>query len=139
MLVIYSLFSVLVGLWLFVGCVCCTYAPFQGMLMIFSSETCIVHPMNLFCWILQVFTFSQKISVNFQLLLRFIQGVSFLLAIAGLVAAIVITELTVADIFACVLAFVPTGWGILSVSISDNFILFILNGHIYLLRRTGSQ
>lgn len=87
--------------------------------------------MNLFCRILQVFTFSQKISVNFQLLLRFIQGVSFLLAIAGLVAAIVITSLTVPDIFACVLAFVPTGWGILSVSFDDNFNLCTLIGHIY--------
>lgn len=64
----------------------------------------------------KVFTFSQKISVNFQLLLRFIQGVSFLLAIAGLVAAVVSTNLTVSDIFACILAFVPTGWGILSIA-----------------------
>ncbi|KAA8549607.1 hypothetical protein F0562_001375 [Nyssa sinensis] len=43
----------------------------------------------------KVFTFSQKISVNFQLLLRFVQ-----------------------DIFACILAFVPTGWGILSIAVA---------------------
>ncbi|CAK9172604.1 unnamed protein product, partial [Ilex paraguariensis] len=61
-----------------------------------------------------VFTFSQKISVNFQLLLRFIQGLSFLLALAGLAVAVVLTNLSVPDIFACILAFVPTGWGILS-------------------------
>ncbi|KAK4380701.1 hypothetical protein RND71_002563 [Anisodus tanguticus] len=64
----------------------------------------------------KVFTFSQKISVNFQLLLRFVQGLSFLLALAGLAAAIVLTELTVTDVFACVLAFIPTGWGILSIA-----------------------
>ncbi|KAJ7957439.1 Callose synthase-like protein [Quillaja saponaria] len=64
----------------------------------------------------KVFTFSQKISVNFQLLLRFIQGLSFLLALAGLVVAVILTELSVADIFACILAFVPTGWGILSIA-----------------------
>ena len=68
--------------------------------------------------VLQVFTFSQKISVNFQLLLRFIQGLSFLLAIAGLAVAVALTNLSIPDIFACILAFVPTGWGILSVSLS---------------------
>lgn len=62
-----------------------------------------------------MFTFSQKISVNFQLLLRFVQGLSFLLAVAGLAAAVVLTDLTVTDVFACILAFIPTGWGILSV------------------------
>ncbi|KAG8637297.1 hypothetical protein MANES_15G103700v8 [Manihot esculenta] len=64
----------------------------------------------------KVFSFSQKISVNFQLLLRFIQGVSFLLAFAGLAVAVIFTDLSVPDIFACILAFVPTGWGILSIA-----------------------
>lgn len=66
----------------------------------------------------KVFTFSQKVSVNFQLVLRFIQGVSFLLAIAGLVVAVVLSSLSVPDIFACILAFVPTGWGILSIAVA---------------------
>jgi callose synthase len=64
----------------------------------------------------KVFTFSQKISVNFQLLLRFIQGLSFLVALAGLVIAVVLTDLSISDVFACILAFVPTGWGILSIA-----------------------
>ncbi|KAM3740911.1 hypothetical protein ACB098_08G135300 [Castanea mollissima] len=64
----------------------------------------------------KVFTFSQKISVNFQLLLRFIQGLSFLLAIAGLAVAVALTNLSIPDIFACILAFVPTGWGLLSIA-----------------------
>ncbi|KAF3452614.1 hypothetical protein FNV43_RR03047 [Rhamnella rubrinervis] len=64
----------------------------------------------------KVFTFSQKISVNFQLLLRFIQGVSLLMVLAGLVVAVIFTELSVSDIFACILAFVPTGWGILCIA-----------------------
>lgn len=66
----------------------------------------------------QVFTFSQKASVNFQLLLRFTQGVSFILVIAGITVAIVATNLSVPDIFACILAFVPTGWGILSIAVA---------------------
>ncbi|XP_059430071.1 callose synthase 9-like [Corylus avellana] len=64
----------------------------------------------------KVFTFSQKMSVNFQLLLRFIQGLSFLVALAGLVIAVVLTNLSLPDVFACILAFVPTGWGILSIA-----------------------
>lgn len=64
----------------------------------------------------KVFTFSEKISVNFQLLLRLIQGMSFMLAMAGLAVAIILTELSLTDIFACVLAFVPTGWGILCIA-----------------------
>ncbi|CAA7410669.1 unnamed protein product [Spirodela intermedia] len=66
----------------------------------------------------QVFSFSQKASVNFQLLLRLIQGVSFMLAFAGIAVAIVVTDLSVPDIFACILAFVPTGWGILSIAVA---------------------
>ncbi|KAL0708435.1 hypothetical protein Bca4012_074861 [Brassica carinata] len=64
----------------------------------------------------KVFTFSQKMSVNFQLVLRFIQGVSLLMALAGIVVAIVLTSLSVTDIFASILAFIPTGWGILSIA-----------------------
>lgn len=55
-------------------------------------------------------------SVNFQLVLRFVQGILFLLALAGIAIAVVFTDLSVTDIFAFILAFVPTGWGILSVS-----------------------
>lgn len=49
-------------------------------------------------------------------MLRFVQGISLLMALAGIVVAVVLTALSVTDIFACILAFIPTGWGILSVS-----------------------
>ncbi|KAK4760517.1 hypothetical protein SAY87_005410 [Trapa incisa] len=64
----------------------------------------------------KVFTFSQKVSVNFQLLLRFIQGISFLMAMAGIAVAVVFTGLSVGDIFASILAFVPTVWGVLCIA-----------------------
>ena len=38
------------------------------------------------------------------------------MALAGIAVAVVLTDLSVADIFACILAFIPTGWMILSVS-----------------------
>lgn len=64
----------------------------------------------------QVFTFSHKAWVNFQLPLRLIQSVTLLLLLAGLAVAIVVTALSVTDILACILAFIPTGWAIISVS-----------------------
>ncbi|XP_071742690.1 callose synthase 9 [Rutidosis leptorrhynchoides] len=69
-------------------------------------------------FLFNIFTFSQKISVNFQLILRFIQGIAFLLAIAGIAVAVVLSSLSVTDIFASILAFIPTGWGILSICVA---------------------
>jgi len=65
---------------------------------------------------LQVFTFSQKVSVNFQLLLRLIQGITFMAFVTGVVVVVFKTKLTVEDLFSSMLAFIPTGWGILCVS-----------------------
>ena len=65
----------------------------------------------------QVFTFSQKSSVNFQMFLRLIQGTVFVVMIAGVVLLVVLTDVSVGDLFASFLAILPTGWGILSVSI----------------------
>ena len=81
----------------------------------------------------QVFTFSQKISVNFQLVLRFVQGLAFLLAVAGVSVAVVLTSLSISDIFACILAFLPTGWGILSVSFLFAYVWIELLGSCLLI------
>lgn len=70
-----------------------------------------------FVVILQVYTFSPKRSSEFQLLfVRFIQGVTSLGLIAAICLLVIFTSLTVADLFASMLAFIATGWGILSVS-----------------------
>lgn len=77
----------------------------------------------------QVFTFSQKASVNFQLVLRFVQGVSFMLALGAIATAVAMTSLSLPDVFASILAFVPTGWGILSVSgiCETTYLMHLLN------------
>lgn len=115
-----SQFGFSVGVRSLVDGASCSYNSFQG-----TNMGCILlgrmpysdyNVLKLLALFSQVFTFSQKISVNFQLLLRFIQGLTFLMALAGLVVAIIITPLSVPDVFACILAFVPTGWGILCVS-----------------------
>lgn len=68
--------------------------------------------------IFKVFTFSKKISVNFQLMVRFIQGATFIAVVTGLAVTVAVSSLTVTDLFASILAFVPTGWLIICLAIT---------------------
>jgi len=63
-----------------------------------------------------VFGLNPKAMVHFQLFLRLVKSIALLMVLAGLIVAIVFTNLSVIDVFASILAFAPTGWGILSVS-----------------------
>uniref|UniRef100_A0A453J6V0 Uncharacterized protein n=1 Tax=Aegilops tauschii subsp. strangulata TaxID=200361 RepID=A0A453J6V0_AEGTS len=66
--------------------------------------------------LLMVLSLNPKAMVHFQLLLRLVKSIALLVVLAGLVVAIAMTPLTVLDVLASILAYVPTGWGILSVS-----------------------
>lgn len=68
--------------------------------------------------IFKIFTFSPKKSTNFQLMLRFMQGVTGLGLIVAICLVVVFTDLSVADLFAGILAFIPTGWCILCLAIT---------------------
>ncbi|ONK58964.1 uncharacterized protein A4U43_C08F1540 [Asparagus officinalis] len=68
--------------------------------------------------IFKIFTFSPKKSTNFQLMMRFIQGVASLSIIAAVVLIVAFTRLSITDLFASVLAFIPTVWAILCLSIT---------------------
>lgn len=48
--------------------------------------------------------------------MRFFQGVTALGLVAAIILVIILTPLTIPDLFACVLAFIATGWGIICVS-----------------------
>lgn len=65
--------------------------------------------------IMQIFTLSPK-STNIQLFLRFAQGVFAIGLIAALVVVVAVTNLTIPDLFASLLAFIATGWAMLCVS-----------------------
>ncbi|PWA41263.1 glucan synthase-like 8 [Artemisia annua] len=67
--------------------------------------------------IFKIFTFNSKKS-NFQLILRFIQGVTALSLITALCLVVIFTDLSVADLFASFLAFVATGWAIISLAVA---------------------
>ncbi|KAK6123689.1 hypothetical protein DH2020_042571 [Rehmannia glutinosa] len=68
--------------------------------------------------IFKIFTFSPKKSTNFQLVLRFMQGVTSIGLIVALCLVVLFTDLSIADLLASVLAFIPTGWFILCLAIT---------------------
>jgi len=68
--------------------------------------------------LLLVFGLNPKAMVHFQLFLRLVKSIALLMVLAGLVLAILFTELSIGDVFASILAFVPTGWGIISIAMA---------------------
>lgn len=76
---------------------------------------------------LQLFSFSPKKSSNIQLVMRFSQGVFSLGLVAALCLVVAFTDLSIVDLFASILAFIPTGWMILSVSRSKSFLHYFLH------------
>jgi callose synthase len=67
--------------------------------------------------IFKIFSFSESISANFQLTVRTFQALLFTAIIASLVVTVKKTPLTIGDVFSMALAFIPTGWGLLNVSL----------------------
>ncbi|XP_045796427.1 callose synthase 3-like [Trifolium pratense] len=58
----------------------------------------------------------RKFSANFQLVFRLIKGMIFVTFVAILVILIALPHMTLQDIVVCILAFMPTGWGILQIA-----------------------
>ncbi|TKY73602.1 Callose synthase 10 [Spatholobus suberectus] len=76
--------------------------------------------------IFKIFTYSPKKSADFQLVLRFSQGLASIGLVAAVCLVVAFTQLTIADLFASILAFIPTGWGILSLAIAWKKIVWSL-------------
>ncbi|CAL9235807.1 unnamed protein product [Arabidopsis halleri] len=77
-------------------------------------------------FLFKLFWYSPRKSSNILLALRFLQGVASLTFIALIAVAIALTPLSIPDMFACVLAFIPTGWGLLSLAITWKQVLRVL-------------
>ncbi|XVF54616.1 hypothetical protein PTKIN_Ptkin05aG0196000 [Pterospermum kingtungense] len=69
-----------------------------------------------FVMLFKIFSYSPKKSRDFQLVMRFMQGVISIALVVALCLVVAFTDLSIADLFACILAFIPTGWAILCVS-----------------------
>ncbi|CAM6036816.1 unnamed protein product [Sphagnum compactum] len=67
--------------------------------------------------IFKLFTFTRK-SPKVQRLVRLFQTLLFMSIVTGIIVAVVLTPLTIGDVFAVGLALIPTGWGLLSVAIA---------------------
>ncbi|KAL3571206.1 hypothetical protein D5086_028455 [Populus alba] len=76
--------------------------------------------------IFKVFTYSPKRSTSFQLLMRFMQGIASLGLVAALCLTVAFTDLSIPDLFASFLAFIATGWTILSIAIAWKRIVWSL-------------
>ncbi|RZC85632.1 hypothetical protein C5167_026304 [Papaver somniferum] len=73
-----------------------------------------------FVMIFKIFTFVPKKS---SILLRFVQGLTAIGLVVVVTLVVVFTELSVPDLFAGILAFIPTGWAILSIAITWKWII----------------
>lgn len=64
----------------------------------------------------------RRFSASFQLMFRLIKGLIFMTFIAIIVILITLAHMTIQDIIVCILAFMPTGWGMLLVSKKKLFV-----------------
>lgn len=58
----------------------------------------------------------RKFSADFQLVFRLIKGLIFLTFLAILITLVALPHMTVQDIIVCILAFMPSGWGLLLIA-----------------------
>ncbi|XP_020577252.1 putative callose synthase 8 isoform X3 [Phalaenopsis equestris] len=59
---------------------------------------------------------SRRLSTNYHLIYRFLKLLIFLSVLAGIFTMLCVCRLSVMDLVICCLAFLPTGWGLLSVA-----------------------
>ncbi|MFS8028544.1 putative 1,3-beta-glucan synthase [Helianthus anomalus] len=93
-----------------------------------------------FVIIFKIFTFNSKKS-GFQLFFRFIQGVIALCLIVAVILFIILTNLSVPDLYSSFLAFVATGWVILSVILLHyvDYMLALLLRLLIVIGQNGSS
>lgn len=71
-----------------------------------------------FVLLFKLLTYSPKKSHDLQLVMRFMQGVISIGLVVGLCLIVAFTRLSIADLFASILGFVPTGWAILCLAVT---------------------
>jgi callose synthase len=66
----------------------------------------------------KAFTINPKKHANLPVIWRFLQGVIAICLVVGLILLVIFTALSIADLFASSLAFIATGWTVLSLAIA---------------------
>ena len=63
----------------------------------------------------------RRFGTDFELMFRILKALLFLGFMSVMTDLFVICGLTISDLFACMLAFLPTGWALLLVSLNFNY------------------
>lgn len=63
---------------------------------------------------------SRQLSSKHQLIFRFIKLLTFLAVVTSFILLSCLCKLSIMDLIVCCLAFIPTGWGLLLVSINSS-------------------
>ncbi|EPS65323.1 hypothetical protein M569_09455, partial [Genlisea aurea] len=58
----------------------------------------------------------RRLSADFQLVFRLVEGLCFIAAVAVLIILVSLIRMTFRDLVVCILAFMPTGWGLLLIA-----------------------
>uniref|UniRef100_A0A2P2MMM7 1,3-beta-glucan synthase n=5 Tax=Rhizophora mucronata TaxID=61149 RepID=A0A2P2MMM7_RHIMU len=58
----------------------------------------------------------RRLSANFQLLFRLFKGLIFVAFVTTFITLVTFPHMTIRDIVVCILAFMPTGWGLLLIA-----------------------
>ncbi|CAN6696863.1 unnamed protein product [Malus baccata var. baccata] len=58
----------------------------------------------------------RRLSADYQLLFRLVKGFIFITFLAIFITLIVVPHMTLRDVVVCILAFMPTGWGLLLIA-----------------------
>ena len=85
-----------------------------------TESNCMAHVksyLDILIELLQIVSVGRRrLSANFQLVFRLIKGLISLTFLAVFITLIAVPHMTLQDIIVCILAFMPTGWGLLLVS-----------------------
>ncbi|MCO5596326.1 hypothetical protein L7F22_050387 [Adiantum nelumboides] len=76
-----------------------------------------------FILIILVLTSNPPSLVNYQMLLRLVQGIFLFMIVISLVLALALRKINVLDILASFLALVPTGWGLICIAIAWKWLM----------------
>jgi len=77
----------------------------------------------------------KKFSADFQLMFRLLKLFLFMGTIGALATLFLLLHLTVGDIFASLLAFMPTGWALLQVFFCIDYYRVDINRRIKMIRQ----
>jgi hypothetical protein len=77
----------------------------------------------------------QKFGTDLQLMFRILKGLLFLGFVSVMAVLFVVCNLTISDVFACILGFLPTGWCILLVSKAS---IYLLLSYMYMHQKKWS-